>query len=83
MKPWHMGTHLRVLGESYPMNTIMTGFRWFLCILVLRTKVALALEGLLVFKKGVNPFTPATHHKDSHYSGNIFQIEALLHLESL
>ena len=24
-----MGTHLRVLTESYPMNTNMTGFRWF------------------------------------------------------
>ena len=24
-----MGTHLRVLGESYPKNTDMTGFRWF------------------------------------------------------
>ena len=23
-----MGTHLRLLGESYPMNTNMTGFRW-------------------------------------------------------
>ena len=23
-----MGIHLRVLGESYLMNTIMTGFRW-------------------------------------------------------
>ena len=23
---WHMGTHMRVLGESYPMNTNM---RWF------------------------------------------------------
>ena len=29
LKPWHMGTHLRVLNESYPMNTNMTGFRWF------------------------------------------------------
>ena len=28
-KPWHMGTHLRVLSESYPMNTNMTGFKWF------------------------------------------------------
>ena len=27
-KPWHMGTHLRVLSESYQMNTNMTGFRW-------------------------------------------------------
>ena len=24
-----MGTHLRVLSESYPMNTNMTGFRGF------------------------------------------------------
>ena len=24
-----MGTHLRVLSESYPMNTNMIGFRWF------------------------------------------------------
>ena len=24
LNPWHMGTHLRVLSESYPMTTIMT-----------------------------------------------------------
>ena len=24
-----MGTHLIVLGKSYPMNTNMIGFRWF------------------------------------------------------
>ena len=29
LKLWHMGTHLRVLRESYPMNTNMTGFRGF------------------------------------------------------
>ena len=29
LKPWQMGTHLRVLGESFPMNTNMTGLRWF------------------------------------------------------
>ena len=29
LKPCHMGTYLRVLSESYPMNTNMTGFRWF------------------------------------------------------
>ena len=29
LKPWHMGTHLRVLGEGYPMSTNMTRFRWF------------------------------------------------------
>ena len=28
-KSWHMGTHLRVLIESYPMNINMTGFIWF------------------------------------------------------
>ena len=34
MKPWQMGTHWRVLSESYPMNTNMTGFRWFIKIFV-------------------------------------------------
>ena len=29
LHPWHMGTHLRGLGENCPMNTNMTGFRWF------------------------------------------------------
>ena len=29
LKPWNMGTHLIALRESYPMNTNMTGFRWF------------------------------------------------------
>ena len=28
MIDWHMGTHLRVLRENYPMNTNMTGFKW-------------------------------------------------------
>ena len=28
-KPWQMGTHMKVLGESFPMNTNMTGFRCF------------------------------------------------------
>ena len=27
LKPWHIGTHLRVIGESYPINTNMTGLR--------------------------------------------------------
>ena len=43
--------YLRVLSESYPMNTNMIGFRWFskkLRTLVLWTKVASALEGLCV-----------------------------------
>ena len=29
LKPWNMGTHLRILSESYPMNTNITGFKWF------------------------------------------------------
>ena len=45
MKPWHMGTHLRV-----PMNNNMTWFKWFFknrCVLVLWVILALALEGLI------------------------------------
>ena len=47
------GTHLRVLNEGFPMNTNMTGFRFFfknLCILVLWMKVTSALEGLNVHR---------------------------------
>ena len=29
LKSGHMGTHMRVLSRTYPMNTNMTGFRWF------------------------------------------------------
>ena len=36
LKPWHKGTHLRVLSESYVMNTNMTGFRC-MCMLVYLT----------------------------------------------
>ena len=45
-----MGTRLRVLSESYLMNTNMTGFRCFKkkLVLVPRKKVASALEGLRV-----------------------------------
>ena len=45
-----MGTHPRVLSESHPMNTNMTGFRWFSKnlskVLVLWRKVASALNVL-------------------------------------
>ena len=44
-----MGTHLRVLNKSYPMNTNMAGFRWFSklkCVILLWKKVATVLEGL-------------------------------------
>ena len=39
--PGGLGTHLRVISESYPKNTNMTGFRFFWT-----TKVAMALKGL-------------------------------------
>ena len=43
-----MGTHLRVLSESFPMNNNMTRLDGFqkICVLVLWTKEASALEGL-------------------------------------
>ena len=44
-----MGTHLRVLGESFPMDTNMIGFKRFSKIfefLCFGQKVALAWEGL-------------------------------------
>ena len=62
LKPWQMGTHLKVLSESYLMDTNMTGFRRFSkknCILVLWTKVASALEGLIV---SVLPSCPENSH---------------------
>ena len=38
-----MGTHVKVLSESYPMLTKMTGFKWFSKIFAI---IALALEVL-------------------------------------
>ena len=50
LQPWHMGINLRVLSENYPMNTNMTGFRWFsksFASLCFEWELALALEGLI------------------------------------
>ena len=33
LETWRMGIHLRVLSESYSMNTNMAGFRFFSKIL--------------------------------------------------
>ena len=47
-----MGTHLRVLGNSFPMNTKMTGFKLIKkYVLVLWTKLASALNGLINVNK--------------------------------
>ena len=54
-----MGTHLRVLGESYPMNTNMIGLRSFLKIfesLRFWAKVALALKGYEFLEKYLSEF---------------------------
>ena len=47
LKPWHMGTHLKVLRKSFPMDTNMTGFRGISKIFtsLFSSKVASALEG--------------------------------------
>ena len=49
-KPWKiietLGTDLRVLSKRFPMNTNMTRFK-IVCVLVLWTKVASVLEGLI------------------------------------
>ena len=45
--------NVRVLNESYPMNTNVTGLRWFSkyhYVCVLWMKVASALEGLTTIK---------------------------------
>ena len=43
-----MSMYLRVLGKSYPMNTNMTGFKWFSKIIASAMPLfnASALEGL-------------------------------------
>ena len=50
LKPWQMGTHLRVLGESFQMNKYLDDRVSMVfqesCILVLWTKIVSALEGL-------------------------------------
>ena len=43
---WHLGTHLAVLIESYPIPISQMVFK-DLCALVLKTKVAPALEGVI------------------------------------
>ena len=49
LKPWHMGTHQRVLSEIFPMYTNMTVLEMVckFCFTVFLTKEASALEGLI------------------------------------
>ena len=68
-----MGTHLRVLSESFPMEPNNTGFRWVFfknrCILVLWVKVDSELEGLRnlqVEKKKLLTFTKKTRKMNGY-----------------
>ena len=62
LKPWHMGTHLRVLSESYPMNTNMTGFRRFSNILASLSFITLVVH-------------PSVHTRDSARSISVQSVE--------
>ena len=60
-----MGTHLRVLSESYPMNTTMTGVKMVFknrYVLVLLAKVASALEELNMKEKMKTCFLSESIH---------------------
>ena len=65
LKPWLTGTLLRVLSESYPMNTDMTRFRCFsknICLLALWPKVLIGLNCIsLVFCLGFTGYNLPTH----------------------
>ena len=49
-----MGIHLRVLSMSFPMNTNMTGFRWF-------QKSLRPLDGSSLSIGKVNPSASGVH----------------------
>ena len=81
-KPWHMGMHLGVLSESFPMNTNMTGLRWFWrnpCGLLLWTKVASALEGLTLSSDSSTACRAYTEkfRKNTQFPLLLFLIESL------
>ena len=60
-----MGTHMRVLIKSFPMNTNIKGFRSFskdLCVIVLWAKVGFALALAVTSIGSFHRFLPR-HHK--------------------
>ena len=64
-----MGTHLRVLSKRYPMNTNMTGIRWFfknLCDLVLCTKVAFQIQETDTQKSSIFPIVELRSKLSDH-----------------
>ena len=56
--PWCLGTHLRVLRDSYPMNTKLTGFRWFSKDFASLCFGWTLLYDLSCWKRCKNPFLP-------------------------
>ena len=62
LNPMQIGTHLRVLSESYPMDTNMTGFSWFsIRIELMKT----------IYKKNENIISILTFYKDGMYTNEI------------
>ena len=58
LKPWHMGTHLKVLCKTFSINTNMTGFKCFsktFASLCFGWKLASALEGLNITESNHKP----------------------------
>ena len=60
-----MGTHLKVLGKSYPMNTNMAGFRWFT-----KNSRPCALDESRLSIGRVKKFTELYDNKNNNYNYN-------------
>ena len=71
-----MSTHLRVLDDSYPMNTNMTGFRWFLKILAFFW-MKVALKGLTHSCLGFLTNVVQTYETYENIFGNIPKIRKI------
>ena len=55
-----MGTHLRVLSESYPINTNMTGFGWFSKIFAF--ECSLSIGRVKVISTLIERMSPSSIH---------------------
>ena len=65
LKPWHMATHLRVLSQSYPMNTNMTCFGWFSKFLALLC----VMDECYLSIRRVYPFMPVPFNLPDYFGG--------------
>ena len=55
LKPCHMGTHVRILNEKFPMNTNTIGFRFLISLSIGRVKT-LAFSCTIYLKAHLNTF---------------------------